>query len=243
MDQKKQLSTPPSIYSVDVNIWLIKALRETILKEDLTLTFAVTTDYAMHKYSPKAEESKRHMEGIDSELRKTVEILERQGDEVLVCITADHGMSKKERAINLETVLKTHNVSATMNPIIADRYVVHHRNLGGAAYIYLHNIEDEQKCLKILENTEGVELILSRNQAAKIFSLDKMRIGDFLVLGKKNYVFGLVEHKMVDVSLRSHGSMHEQKVPIIMNLPRFKPHGLLCENKDLASHIMSWCTD
>lgn len=236
------LGSPPPIYSVDVDIWLIKALRELILKESPTLVFAMTTDYAMHKYAPEEKESKRHMDGIDEALRETVETLEARGEEVLLCITADHGMSKKDKAVNLELVLKAHGVSSRMNTIIADRYVVHHRNLGGAAYVYLKNANDISKCFEVLVEAEGVESALPLAQASKLYHLDKVRIGDFLVLGKKNYVFGLIEQETTKVSLRSHGSLYEKRVPIIVNLPKSEFGAPLYENKDLASLIMSWCS-
>ena len=234
------LGPPPPIYSVNVDIWLMKALRELMLKEGSPLVFVMTTDYAMHKYAPEDKESKRHMEGIDEALRGTMETLEARGEEVLLCITADHGMSEKDRAVNPELVLKAHGISSRMNTIIADRYVVHHRNLGGAAYIYLKNADDASKCLKVLRETEGVESALHVDQASKLYHLDKMRMGDFLVLGKKNYVFGLTEHETTEVSLRSHGSLHERRVPIIVNLPKSELEGPLCENKDLASLVLNW---
>jgi len=235
----KILGPPPPIYSVDVDIWLLKALRELMLKEGSTLVYAQTTDYAMHKHTPEESESKRHMEGIDEALREMVEILEARGEEVLLCITADHGMSEKNRAINLELALREYGVSSRMNTIIADRYVVHHRNLGGAAYVYLENICDASKCLEVLRETEGVESALPLDQASKLYHLDKTRIGDFLVLGKKNYVFGLTKQKVTEVSLRSHGSLYESKIPIIINLPKSELEEPLCENKDLASMILN----
>lgn len=238
----KLLGPPPPIYSTDVDIWLIKALRELILKEDSTLVYAMTTDYAMHKYAPEEQESKQHMEGIDEALQQTIETLEARGDDILLCITADHGMSEKNKAVNLELVLRAHGISSRMNTIITDRYVVHHRNLGGAAYIYLKNAHDESKCFEVLKEAEGVEVALPLDQASKLYHLDKMRMGDFLVLGKKNYVFGLIEQKITKVSLRSHGSLYEKRVPIIVNLPKSELDVSLCENKDLASLVMNWCS-
>ena len=47
----KALGSPPPIYSIDIDLWLIKALRELMLREDPALIFAMTTDYVMHKYS------------------------------------------------------------------------------------------------------------------------------------------------------------------------------------------------
>ncbi len=236
----KKVGSPPPIYSIDVNIWLFKVAKEIILKEDPHLIYIVTTDYAMHKYAPEHEESKRHIRGIDQAIQELVELYELKGRELLLCVTADHGMSNKEKVVNLELILKEHNIHSKMNPIIADRYVVHHSNLGGAVYIYLKEHKFVHKAIDILEEIEGVEVVLSRRQAAKLFHLDEERIGDILVLGEKNYVFGLVDQEVVKVSLRSHGSLHEVEVPIIMNRKISELEKLPSENKDLAPLVMDW---
>lgn len=236
----KRIGSPPSIYSVDVDLWLMKALREVICRDDIDLVFVMTTDYTMHKYAPEDRESQRHMEGIDAELRETMELLEESGDEVLFCVTADHGMSAKDYAVNLEQVLAAEGIHSRMNTIIADRYVVHHRNLGGSTYIYLKNAEDTGKCLAVLKDVKGVESALPLDEASKRYHLDKTRIGDILVLGTQNTVFGLTEHTITEVSLRSHGSLHERRVPLIINQPKSSLGTPLRENKDVASAVMTW---
>jgi phosphonoacetate hydrolase len=218
----------------------MKALREVLHTDDIDLVYTMTTDYTMHKYAPENRESQRHLEGIDAELQETMDFLEARGDEVLLCVTADHGMSAKDSAVNLERVLAAEGIPSRMNTIIADRYVVHHRNLGGAAYIYLQNAEDIGKGLAVLNETEGVESALPLDEASKRYHLDKTRIGDILVLGTQNTVFGLTVHAFTAVSLRSHGSLHERRVPLIINQPRSAIKGTLSENKDVASAVMTW---
>lgn len=236
----KTIGPPPSIYSIEVDIWLIKALKELIYREDPTIIFTMTTDYAMHKYAPEEKESKIHINGIDEILREIMETLEARGDEVLLCITADHGMSKKDKAINLELTLKTNGIISRMNTIIADRYIVHHSNLGGAAYIYLKNLGDAARSLEILKATEGVEFALPLDEASRLYHLDKMRIGDFFVLAKKDYVFGHIEEEIEEVMVRSHGSLHEGKIPIIVNASKSEFKIELCENKDVANIVKDW---
>ncbi len=237
-----RIGPPPPIYSVDVDLWLLQALREVIHRDDLDLVYAMTTDYAMHTYAPDDEESQRHMAGIDAELQTTLTALEAQGDEVLLCVTADHGMSAKTRAINLERVLAAAGISSRMNTIIADRYVVHHQNLGGAAYLYLDNPADLDNALAVLPDVEGVEAALPLEAAATRYHLDRARIGDILVLGTENAVFGLTESAVMDVSLRSHGSLHERRVPLLVNQPRSEfPFGeSFHENKDVTVAAMAW---
>ena len=235
-----EVGEPPPIYSTDVNIWLLRALRHLILQQDPSVLFAMTTDYAMHTFSPETEESKSHMAGVDSELEQTYDLLNRMGKDVLLCIVADHGMSMKNQAINLELVLKEHGVSAKLNTIIADRYVVHHRNLGGAAYLYLDDHRDEKKCINILHDLDGIELVMDRDHASRVYHLDSERIGDLLVLGDKTTVFGLIDQPIAKVSIRSHGSLHESRVPLIINQPKESLDSPFTHNKDLVPIVKHW---
>jgi len=61
-------------------------------------------------------------------------------------------------------------------------------------------------------------LKLTSEDTSKKFNLPIDRIGDILVLGSKNSVFGPVrEGEIESVELRSHGSLHEGLVPFILN--------------------------
>lgn len=236
----KKIGKPPQIYSIDVNLWLFKAAMEVIMKENPDIVYIATTDYAMHKYAPKESESKRHIRGIEQSVRDLADIFEKKGEDIIICITADHGMSEITTAINLELILEKYGINSKLNTIIADRYVAHHSNLGGAAYLYLGDIKDRDKSIDILMDTKGVEAALTREQASKLYHLDIDRIGDIFVLGEKGYVFGLIGQEIVNVQLRSHGSLHEMKVPIIVNLSRSELDTCPQENKDLAPLIVNW---
>jgi phosphonoacetate hydrolase len=237
---KEVLGKPPSIYSTDINVWLMKALRLILKKDMVDIIYFMTTDYAMHMYEPQEKESIKHMRSIDEELQKTVRDLELKRKDVLVCITADHGMSNKNIAVNLELILRNKDIPNKMNTIIADRYNIHHSNLGGSAYIYLENAEDQPECFEVLNNIEGVEAVIPADKASILYHLDKNRIGDFLVLGKKNYVFGLNDYEVSQVQLRSHGSLHESRVPFITNISSSELRETFSENKDVASLTMKW---
>ena len=52
-------------------------------------------------------------------------------------VTADHGVGPKTHALDLNLIMKEGGITAKAIPIIKDRYVVHHQNLGGSAYVYL----------------------------------------------------------------------------------------------------------
>ena len=121
------------IYSSEINHWLFRSLHYVIREYHPDLMYVSTTDYVMHKYPPSHEIAIQHMEGIDKILGELLD----DYPEMEVYITADHSMNAKTKAINLKRVLAAAGIASEFVPVIKDRYVVHHDNLGGIAYLYL----------------------------------------------------------------------------------------------------------
>ena len=69
----------------------------------------------------------------------------------------------------------------------------------------------------------GIDVVLTREQAAERFELPADRIGDLVVVSERFTVLGtaLSRHDLsgLDVPLRSHGGISEQRVPLILNRP------------------------
>lgn len=216
------------IYSSEINHWLFRSLHYVIREYDPDLMYVSTTDYVMHKYPPTHEIAIQHMEGMD---RILGEILDEY-PEMEVYITADHAMNAKTKAINLKQVLAAAGVECEFVPVIKDRYVAHHDNLGGIAYLYLlsdGSAETDREKLRerateVLSEVPEIEEIYSREEAAASFHLREDRIGDLLVLGTEEVVFGEYDDTVREVSLRSHGSRYECKVPIIGYNSKIEPN-------------------
>ncbi|MFH0962732.1 MAG: alkaline phosphatase family protein [Planctomycetota bacterium] len=206
-----KLGAAPDIYSIEINLWLFRALEAALDLRKPDVTYCATTDWAMHKYAPEEEESIRHVQGLDAALGEI--LAKHPGMEVY--ITADHGMSAKSRGVDIEKALARHGVRSRAIPIIKDRYVEHHGNLGGAAYVYLEDTGQRSKAIEILADTGGIEEVYGCEEAAERFELMEERIGDLLVLGDADTVFGSFEAESVRVRVRSHGSRHESAVPIL----------------------------
>lgn len=98
-----------------------------------------------------------------------------------------------------------------------DRYVRHHRTFGGTAWVWLNDSRDEDAVAATLTAQPGIEAVLSRGDAAGRFRLHPGRIGDLMVLGDVSTVFGDlppgIESDALPVDYRSHGSLHERRVP------------------------------
>ncbi len=200
-----------SIYSAEINWWLFRALRKVLRDDNPDVAFCSTTDWAQHKFAPEEEASQRHLAEIDRILGEIVD----DDPNREIYITADHGMSAKTRALDPGRWLTERGVMASAIPIIKDRYIVHHGNLGGAAYVFLGELDDCARAIALLENAPGVEEAYTAAQAAETFRLHQERIGDIFLLADRDTVFGELEQTETEVNLRSHGSRHESYVPII----------------------------
>ncbi|MCE2462415.1 MAG: alkaline phosphatase family protein [Dehalococcoidia bacterium] len=221
----------PEIYSLEVNGWAIKAAGYVMTQRPADVVYIATTDYAMHTYRPDHSQSRKHMAIIDNAIGELVEA----HPDVTLLVTADHGMSGKTRMIDLKHSLDSHGIRARVVPIIKDRYVVHHSNLGGCVYVHLPPSERDE-ALKVLRETPGVEDALPCEEAAARLRLHPERIGDIVVTGEVDVVFGDPSEVEMPPNLRTHGSHHELSVPLIGYNGDFAGFSF-DENRDMGRYI------
>lgn len=207
------------IYSAAANYWSFRAARYLLGTGRVNLLYLATTDYMMHTYPPEHPRSQEHMHTLD---KLRAEILNDHSNLELY-LTADHGMSPKTEAVDVSRLLASKGIEAEVVPIIKDKHVVHHSNLGGACYVYLKDKKHLQKAMNLLQKASGVEEVYGNQDAAQEFNLHADRIGDIFLLGQQHVAFGHVEKTRQQVNLRSHGSRYEQKVPILCYGRRIDP--------------------
>ena len=206
----KGAGEPPPVYSLEVNQWVVDAGRYILSQQDFDLVYLTTTDYAMHTYPPEHPESARHLALLDAAIGRLIDSMPRSR----IVVTADHGMSSKTRMLHLPERLVRAGIKARAVPVIKDRYTVHHSNLGGCIYLHLDD-QHVPAAVEVLRNTDGVDEALPREDAARRFKLEPERIGDIMVLGGADVVFGDSAEVEMPATLRSHGSAHEIDIPII----------------------------
>jgi phosphonoacetate hydrolase len=99
-----------------------------------------------------------------------------------------------------------------------DRYVKHHRTFGGTAYVWLNSLDDLPGIRERILRLDGIESVMTREEAAAEFGLMPERIGELVVTGDKVTVFGELtgEFEALESTYRSHGSLHESDVPMII---------------------------
>ncbi|MYC29694.1 MAG: hypothetical protein F4X65_06345 [Chloroflexi bacterium] len=227
------IGAPPPMYSLEVNRWIVDAARCVLSRCSFDIAYLATTDYPMHAFAPEDPESALHLELLDNAIGRLME-----GVDCEILITADHGMSAKTRMLNLPEHLLKNGIVSRAVPIVKDRYTVHHSNLGGCIYIYL--LERDRHtlaaALEILRGIDGVDRVVSRDEALLLFGLMPNRIGDLVALGARDVVFGNPDEVCMPEKLRSHGSLHEQRVPIIGYGGDFEGFDFT-DNRDLGRYV------
>jgi phosphonoacetate hydrolase len=207
---------PANIYSCEINYWLWEVAIDLLKQRpDIRVLYVHTTDFPMHTWAPAEAASQEHLSTLDRLLGMAVEA----APDAAFLLTADHGMNYKRRCWDLGKACAVQDVNLRfVLSVEKDRYVKHHRTFGGIAWVWLRSSTDADRVMKTIEHLQGVEQVLTRSEAASLFHLMPERIGDLAVLGDKDTVFGDLDTEMelLDAGYRSHGSLHEVDVPLII---------------------------
>lgn len=237
-DWVKRLGPAPDIYSREINYWLFTAAIDLLKsRRDLGCLYVHTTDYPMHTWPPDAAESKEHLARLDALLGEAAEA----APDAAFLLTADHGMNHKSRCWDLEKACAGRGAPIRIAiSVEQDKYLRHHRGFGGVSWVYCQAPRDIDRVARTISGLEGVEIVLTRSEAVKRYRLMASRIGDLVVLGDKDTVFGELdsEQEALPPEYRSHGSLHEMDVPLVIHNSETK---LSAEefryNRDLASWL------
>ena len=213
----------PSVYSADLSEFVFAAgvkIMQTIKPDVMYLS---TTDYVQHKHAPGTDGANAFYRMMDGYLGQ----LEVMG--CVIALTADHGMNAKVALDGTPDVIYLQDwfdnwlgksVARVILPI-TDPYVVHHGALGSFATVYLPDGTDVDAACKRLAALKGMEVVLPRAEAAERFELPADRIGDLVAVSERFTVMGTsaARHDLtaLEVPLRSHGGISEQRVPLILN--------------------------
>jgi phosphonoacetate hydrolase len=208
----------PSVYSAELSEFVFAAGVKLMERDRPDLMYLSTTDYVQHKAAPGTPAANSFYAMMDRYLAK----LYAAG--ATIALTADHGMNAKHGADGLPDVIYLQDLldewlgagAARVILPITDPYVVHHGALGSFATVYT-----SRNVLEKISGLPGIEVVLTREEAAKRFELPPDRIGDLVVVSTRHVVIGTSKsrHDLSGLTepLRSHGGISEQKVPLIFN--------------------------
>ena len=217
----------PDVYSAELSEFVFAAgvkLMQRPAGQRPDLMYLSTTDYVQHKHAPGTPGANRFNAMMDRYLGQ----LEALG--CVIALTADHGMNAKTGLDGKPDVIYLQDqldawlgagVARTILPI-TDPYVVHHGALGSFATVYLPAPARADAAARI-KALRGIEQVLTRAEAAAAFELPADRIGDLVVVSQRSVVIGTAASRhdlsALEVPLRSHGGVSEQRVPLVLNRP------------------------
>ncbi len=215
----------PSVYSAELSEFVFAAGVKLMESRRPDLMYLSTTDYVQHKAAPGSPAANAFYAMMDGYLSQ----LDALGATIVV--TADHGMNDKHDAQGAPKVIYLQDVldgwycqdEARVILPITDPYVVHHGALGSFATVYVPAQASVPGWIERIKGIPGMELVLSRKEAAERFELPPDRIGDIVVVSEQSTVIGTSASRhdlsALEVPLRSHGGVSEQRVPLICNRP------------------------
>jgi phosphonoacetate hydrolase len=214
----------PDVYSAGLSEFVFAAGVRLAQTRKLDLMYLSTTDYIQHKWAPGTQGANDFYAMMDRYLAQLDAL------DWVIGLTADHGMNAKHNpqtgepnVIYLQDVMDEWLGARKARVIlpITDPYVVHHGALGSFATIYLPHDVNVGQVIERIGGLEGVEVVLDNSAACERFELPNDRVGDIVVVSKRDVVLGTRrdEHDLsgLTVPLRSHGGISEQEVPLIFN--------------------------
>lgn len=212
----------PDVYSAELSEFVFAAGVALMQQRRPGVMYLSTTDYIQHKHAPGTPGANAFYSMMDGYLGA----LDEMG--CVIALTADHGMNAKTRMDGSPDVIYLQDrldgwlgagKARTILPI-TDPYVVHHGALGSFATVYLAE-EDLSRAMACIASLPGIERVLSREEAASAYELPADRIGDLVVVSERFTVIGTSASRhdltALEVPLRSHGGVSEQRVPLILN--------------------------
>ncbi len=240
----------PSVYSADLSEFVFAAGVKLMSTRKPDVMYLSTTDYIQHKHAPGTPGANAFytmMDGYLGQLENMGCVIALTADHGMNAKVAMDGspdviylqdwfdawLGEAEETPGRSQVSSSPagggppkggpggSSSARVILPITDPYVVHHGALGSFATVYLPQGSDITAACARLQAVKGMEVVLTREQAAERFELPADRIGDLVAVSERFTVIGTsaARHDLsaLEVPLRSHGGISEQRVPLILN--------------------------
>jgi phosphonoacetate hydrolase len=216
----------PGMYSMELSLFVLEAGIKLLERDRPDLLYLSLTDYVQHKYAPEEAEAKRFYRELDRCFGR----LEELG--AVVALTADHGMNDKSNAAGKPNVIWLQDVldakfgkgdTRVICPI-TDAFVAHHGALGGFVRVWCTGKAQPRQVIDAIHGLEGVESVMDKATACRVFELPADREADVVVVSTTNVCIGgsAAAHDLKGLEghrLRTHGGVSEAKVPFILSVP------------------------
>ena len=216
----------PDMYSADLSLFVLDAGIKLLEERRPDILYLSLTDFIQHAYAPGHPEADRFYKDLDARFGR----LEELG--ATLALTADHGRNEKTNDDGTPCVVWLQDIldeefgegKTTVSCPSTDAFVGHHGALGGFVRVYCNDGLSSERIIEAIQDVPGLERVLSRQHVADEFDLPTGPEGDVAVLGDARTVIGSreVDHDLSGLKghrLRTHGSVYEADVPVILSRP------------------------
>jgi phosphonoacetate hydrolase len=216
----------PDMYSMELSLFVLEAGVKLLIERRPDLMYLSLTDYVQHKWAPDEAQARTFYQKLDDAFGRLAE------QDIVLALTADHGMSDKSNAQGEPNVIWLQDVldaefgpgETTVVCPITDAFVAHHGALGGLVRVWTRGQISAQAIIRCIVGMEGVELALDKETACRMFDMPLDREADVVVVSQANVCIGgtATQHNLDGLKghrLRTHGGTSEAKVPVIVNRP------------------------
>ena len=233
----------PDMYSADLSLFVLDAGIKLLEEKRPDILYLSLTDFIQHTYAPGTPVANQFYSDMDARFGRLREL------GAVVALTADHGMGDKANengepnVIWLQDILDKELGEGLTKVIcpITDAFVGHHGSLGGFVRVYITGETKRERILEITENITGIEKVWTAENVAEELELPVDREGDIAIAGDKKTVIGgrQLDHDLSALKgqrLRTHGSLHEAHVPIVLSEPLNDAYARKAEQIPLRSN-------
>jgi phosphonoacetate hydrolase len=214
----------PDVYSAELSEFVFAAGVKLMQTRRPDVMYLSTTDYIQHKHAPGTAGANAFYAMMDRYLGE----LDAMG--CVIALTADHGMNAKTGmdakpdVIYLQDLLDGWLGAAAARVIlpITDPYVVHHGALGSFATVYLPaGARRGRRCRRALAALRGMEGRADPRRGGRRLRAagrpHRRPGGGVRALHRARHQRARHDLSALEVPLRSHGGISEQRVPLILN--------------------------
>ena len=233
----------PDMYSADLSLFVLDAGIKFLEEKRPDILYLSLTDFIQHTHAPGTPVANQFYSDMDARFGRLREL------GAVVALTADHGMGDKANengepnVIWLQDILDKELGEGLTKVIcpITDAFVGHHGSLGGFVRVYITGETKRERILEITETITGIEKVWTAENVAEELELPLDREGDIAVAADKKTVIGgrQLDHDLSALKgqrLRTHGSLHEAQVPLVLSEPLNDAYARKAEQIPLRSN-------
>ena len=233
----------PDMYSADLSLFVLDAGIKFLEEKRPDILYLSLTDFIQHTHAPGTPVANQFYSDMDARFGRLREL------GAVVALTADHGMGDKANengepnVIWLQDILDKELGEGLTKVIcpITDAFVGHHGSLGGFVRVYITGETKRERILEITENLTGIEKVWTAENVAEELEQPLDREGDIAVAADKRTVIGgrQLDHDLSALKgqrLRTHGSLHEAQVPLVLSEPLNDAYARKAERIPLRSN-------